>query len=65
MREDGLLFGYFETPHDFDTARALMAEKDVNTRWQNMMAPFFESPVGDSMHADQMMIELEQVFYHP
>jgi L-rhamnose mutarotase len=64
MREDGLLFGYFETPHDFETARARMAEMEVNTRWQSMMAPFFESPTGET-HADQMMIELEEVFYLP
>jgi len=63
MREDGLLFGYFETPHDFATARALMAEKEINRRWQDMMAPYFESPTGDSTHADDMMIELEEVFH--
>jgi len=65
MREDGLLFGYFETPHDFETARALMADKAINDRWQSMMAPFFESPGGDSTHADEIMIELEEVFYLP
>lgn len=65
LREDGLLFGYFETPHDFDTARALMAEKEVNDRWQSMMAPFFESADQDQTHADDMMIELEEVFHLP
>jgi L-rhamnose mutarotase len=63
MREDGLLFGYFETPHDFETARALMAEKEVNERWQSMMAPYFESSDDDGTHADNMMIELEEVFH--
>jgi L-rhamnose mutarotase len=63
MREDGLLFGYFETPEDFATARAKMAETAVNTRWQEMMAPFFESPTGASTHADDMMIELQEVFH--
>jgi L-rhamnose mutarotase len=65
MREDGLLFGYFETPHDFDTARALMAKKEVNDRWQSMMAPFFDSSNDDNTHADDMMIELEEVFHLP
>lgn len=66
MRDDGWLFGYFESPHDFDTARALMAETDVNTRWQAMMAPFFEAAEErDSVHADEMMITLEHVFYLP
>lgn len=65
MREDGLMFGYFETPHDFDTARALMAEKEVNDRWQSMMAPFFESPSENDTHADEMMVELEEVFHLP
>jgi L-rhamnose mutarotase len=65
MREDGLMFGYFETPQDFATARAMMAETAINTRWQEMMAPFFESPTGTSTHADQMMIELEEVFHLP
>ena len=31
LREDGLLFGYLETP-DFDKALASMAEKEVNGR---------------------------------
>lgn len=60
MREDGLLFGYVETP-DFDQALAKMAESDVNTRWQDMMAPYFEGIAGK--HADESMVQLEQVFY--
>ena len=61
LREDGLLFGYFETPHDLATATAQMAETKVNERWQTLMAPFFESP--DGAHADEMMVELEEVFH--
>ncbi len=61
LREDGLLFGYFETPHDLATATAQMAETDVNERWQSLMAPYFESP--DGAHADEMMVELEEVFH--
>ena len=61
LNEDGLLFGYFETPVDFATAQAAMAQTEVNDRWQTFMAPYFESP--DNAHADEMMIELEEVFH--
>lgn len=61
MREDGLLFGYFETPESFQAALAGMAKEEVNKRWQDMMAPFFEGLTG--AHADQSMIELEEVFH--
>ncbi len=65
LNSDGQLFGYFETPHDFDTARALMSEKEVNARWQENMAEYFESSSGDAAHADNMMIQLEEVFHIP
>ena len=61
MREDGLLFGYFETPHDLATASAQMAATEVNTRWQEFMAPYFESP--DNARPDQMLVELTEVFH--
>ena len=61
MRSDGTLFGYFETPNDLQTAVAEMSKEEVNTRWQKMMAPFFESLEGS--RADEMMQELEEVFY--
>lgn len=60
MRDDGLLFGYFETPDSLQAAEAGMAREEINTRWQDFMAPFFE---GVGAHADQMMEELEQVFF--
>jgi L-rhamnose mutarotase len=60
MREDGLLFGYFETPNDFATALAGMGQEAINTQWQEFMAPYFE---GVGLHADQMMVELEEVFH--
>jgi L-rhamnose mutarotase len=61
MRDDGLLFGYFETPDSLEAAQAAMAEMDVNTRWQEMMAPYFELPPG--ARPDQMFVELEEVFH--
>lgn len=60
MRDDGLLFGYFETPHSFEEALAGMDKEEINARWQDLMAPFFEG-AGD--HADKMMVELEEVFH--
>ncbi len=61
IREDGLLFGYFETPESFDAARAGMDQEPINGRWQELMAPFFESP--DGTHPDKMMVELEEIFH--
>ena len=61
MRDDGLLFGYFETPHSLQAAQAAMAQTEINARWQAMMSPFFEIPPG--AHPDQTMIELEEVFH--
>ncbi|NDB20105.1 MAG: L-rhamnose mutarotase [Proteobacteria bacterium] len=58
MRPDGMLFGYLETP-DFEAARAGMADREVNARWQADMAPFFESLTGNP---DEAMLPLEEVF---
>jgi len=60
LREDGLLFGYLETP-DFEKALAGMAEKDINARWQTEMAPFFEALEGRC--PDEGMLQLEEVFH--
>lgn len=60
MRADGTLFGYFETPDSFQAALEGMAGNPINAKWQDFMAPFFEGLGG---HADQMMEELEPVFY--
>ena len=60
LRDDGLLVGYCETP-DFNRAVAEMQKKDVNARWQAMMAQFFEQ-LGDK-NADTSMASLEEVFH--
>ncbi len=60
-REDGLLFGYFETPESFQTARDGMSHEEVNARWQDFMAPYFEGLGG--AHADESMLELEEIFH--
>ena len=61
MREDGLMFGYFEAEESFAAALEGMSKEEVNTRWQDMMSPFFEIPEG--AHPDSMMVELEEVFH--
>ena len=60
LREDGMLIGYLETP-DFDAARAGMALKEVNARWQAEMGEFFEQL--DGQRPDEGMIQLEEVFH--
>ncbi len=60
LRGDGLLVGYLETPN-FEKARAGMASREVNGRWQNEMAPFFEALEG--RRPDEGLLRLEEVFH--
>ena len=60
LRPDGLLVGYLET-EDFERARAEMAKREVNERWQCEMAEFFVQPAG--VLPDQAMTPLEEVFH--
>ena len=60
LRVDGLLVGYLETP-DFEQARAEMATREVNARWQRDMAPFFEALGG--RRPDEGLLRLEEVFH--
>lgn len=61
LRDDGLLFGYFEAEESFQASLDGMAKEEVNARWQSFMAPYFENLSG--AHADQSMLELEEVFH--
>lgn len=61
LREDGLLFGYFETPESFQAALDGMAKEEINAKWQADMAPFFENLSG--VQADQSMLALAEVFH--
>ncbi len=61
LRDDGTLFGYFETPESLQAAQAAMAATDVNDRWQAQMSPYFEIPSG--AHPDALFIELEEIFH--
>ncbi|MBP7690241.1 MAG: L-rhamnose mutarotase [Thermoflexales bacterium] len=60
-REDGLLFGYFEAEESFAASLAGMAQEDINAKWQEFMAPYFENLSG--AHADESMLALDEVFH--
>ncbi len=57
---DGLLIGYLETPN-LAAAKAGMASREVNSRWQSEMAPFFESL--DGLAPDEGFIKLQEIFH--
>ena len=59
MRPDGLIFGYFETEESMEAAQAKMAATEVNTRWQEFMAPYTDS----SARPDETFLELEEYFH--
>ena len=61
MRDDGLLFGYFEAAGTFKNALDGMAGEAINARWQAAMAGYFESSGG--ARPDESMHELEEVFH--
>ena len=61
MRDDGLLFGYFETPESLQAAQGGMNKEEINGKWQEFMAPYFENLSG--AHADESMMELEEIFH--
>ncbi len=61
LREDGLIFGYFETPESLQAAQAGMEKEEVNARWQAFMAPYFEA-LGE-LRPDESMLELEEIFH--
>ncbi len=60
-REDGLLFGYFEAEESFAASLSGMAKEDINAKWQEFMAPYFENLSG--AHADESMLALDEVFH--
>jgi len=58
MREDGLIFGYFETEKDLATA-AKIAAIEINTRWQEFMSSFIDADA----RPDETFLELEEYFH--
>ena len=61
LRDDGLLFGYFEAEESFQASLDGMAGEEVNQRWQDFMAPYFEGLAG--AHADTNMQQIEEIFH--
>lgn len=59
VREDGLLVGVLSTD-DFAPARAAMDDAEVNSRWQQEMAPFFADVDGTT--PDRGMHVLPEIF---
>jgi len=57
---DGLLIGYLETP-DLEAAKAGMATREINAKWQADMAPFFEALDGQA--PDEGFLRLQEIFY--
>ena len=62
LREDGLLIGYLETT-DLERALRRMAATDINRKWQNAKAEFFDGPPG--VKADEQMRPIQEVFHLP
>ena len=60
IRDDGLLFGYVEASESFQMCLRGMAEEQANLRWQEAMAPLFETLKG---RPDQSMARLDEVFH--
>lgn len=61
MRDNGEIFGYFETPESFEAALAGMDDEEINAKWQEYMAPFFEGQ--EDLRPDEKMVQLEEVFH--
>jgi L-rhamnose mutarotase len=59
MREDGLIFGYFETETSLTIVQKKMAAKEINTRWQEFMSPFTDA----NARPDESFVELEEYFH--
>ena len=59
LRPDGLIFGYFETEESLSAAQAKMGASEVNTRWQQFMAPFTDA----NARPDETFLELEEYFH--
>jgi L-rhamnose mutarotase len=60
LRADGLLVGYLET-EDFERARAEIAKRNINQRWQREMAEFFVH--GEGTLPDRQIEPLDEIFH--
>ena len=60
MREDGLVFGYFETPDSYQAAVEAIEKEEINARWDEFMEPYLEAV---NAATGEIMVELEEVFH--
>jgi L-rhamnose mutarotase len=61
LREDGLIFGYFEADESLQASLDAMSREEINLKWQEFMGPYFEALGGS--RPDETMIELEEYFH--
>jgi L-rhamnose mutarotase len=59
MRQDGLIFGYFESETSLTAAQEKMAAREINTRWQEFMSSYMDA----SARPDETFVELEEYFH--
>ena len=57
-----LFFVFKKIANSLEDANKRMAKEEVNKKWQDSMAPFFET---DGQHADKSFQVLKHVFYLP
>ena len=60
LRPDGMLVGYFEAENQQEFLRKL-GETEINRKWQEFMAPYFESGSGDLQKGAPDWVD--QIFY--
>jgi L-rhamnose mutarotase len=60
LREDGMLFGYFEAAESFESSLKGMETEAINETWQKFMEPYFESISG---RPDENMLPLVEIFH--
>ena len=60
MRDDGMMFGYFEADESLEASLAGMETEEINAKWQEMLIPYFEALDG---RPDESLVELEEVFH--
>ena len=61
MNDDGLVFGYFETPNDLQTAISGFLAEEAASRWAKANGELLEMPEGGDPR--DLLMELEEVFH--
>ncbi len=61
MNEEGVVFGYFETPTDYETALEGFLKEEATIRWAEAGGDHIEMPEGGDPR--DIIVELEEVFH--